>query len=83
MKSILIGTICDILCVFYLIFVLLIALGVPLVVFVFSALIMHWFVLLLVPFIWVVPSLIVTWIEENIPMTWVFKNSHCFYECAS
>jgi CBS domain containing-hemolysin-like protein len=58
---------------------LLLALGIPLIVFVVCAILFHWFVLLLIPFIWVVPSCIASWIEENFPMDWAFKNSNSFH----
>jgi len=79
MKSIVIGTICDIACVLWCAVMLLLALGIPVLFFVLFALLFHWFVLCLIPFIWAAPSCIASWFEENFPMNWAFENSNCFH----
>lgn len=79
MKSILLGTICDIACVLYFSVALLLVFCLPLIVFAVCAILFHWLVIALIPFFLVAPSCIASWIEDNFSMDWAFKNSNCFY----
>lgn len=78
-KEIALGTVCDILVVCYMAASLVFVFGIPLLALFLSVALLKWATIILIPIILMLPSIMMTWLDERKLMNAVFKNSNSFY----